>query len=57
MKPTWMRVEFDGCGGTPPSGVITLGRLEGIPLAVLVGPVAEAVLRVDDCVTMDDGSH
>lgn len=53
-KPTWIRVELAGSLGTPPSGVMDQGSVVGMPLGVLV---AEAVLIVEDCVMIVDGSH
>ena len=57
MNPIWINVVLDGCFGIPPYGVMDLGRLDGMPVEVVLGPVAEAVLSFDVCVTMEEGSH
>ena len=36
MKPSWIKVVFWGCAGTPPGGAITLGKEDGsiVPVAL-----------------------
>ena len=47
---------FSGCFGTPPSGVMTLGRFVGMPLAVLDGSVEDDAVLSLDSVTIELGS-